>query len=747
MRLLESLCLSLLTLAGLAGFAANAQTSDRPRLVAQLASGQVITCAYSPDGRSALTGGREGKARLWDVATGEELQFFQGEAWITHVAVSSDNRNVLTVSILDEKTAVQLWDKASGKELGRISPPAGNLLFGLDSADGSTITTANWVETDEQGNKLPAGGGAKIQMWNVVTGKELRHFLVPGAGAVGMLTIMSPDGRKLFSGDGNGPAVWDVETGKLLLRLGNYDGVVSAAAFSADGRKVAWGTIPGVVRLWDLETGEQMQRFAEDDPLKFIGSVQSVSISPDGRRVLAASNDDDARLWDVETGKQLTLFQASDDRINAAVNCAALSPDGSQVLTAAADRTARLWDVESGKELRRLIGEAVQVAALAFVDGGRGIVAVSETGMVWLWDAETGQARLRPMVSSKGDLPAAAASAPGSAASLLPVSTGAGSYLWPVVLSPDGRRVFLAGFHGEQGVWDVETGKEIQSFPPPNPAFATVDFSPDGSKLLSASHGPTFSLWDVGAGKEIQHFTVDPGLRPSFLYPEGDYRDGVEHLALSPDGHAALTSDSEGSTRLWNVDTGKQVRVFKVQTLEYLSVGFSPDSRKLITENVDGSATLRDVKSGKDLQHFGKASTPSFSADGRRVLMGGSAWNVDTGKELRNFEVPFGSEPAWTLSPDGNKVMTGTQDGATKLWDAETGKELATLYCLRDGTWAVVDPEYRFDTGNLDGMVALHWVSDGDPVRVSPLAAFKDGHYTPGLLKYILSGEKLPPVQ
>jgi WD40 repeat protein len=541
--------------------------------------------------------------------------------------------------------------------------------------------------------------------------------------------------------------VWDVETGKLLLRLGNYDGVVSAAAFSADGRKVAWGTIPGVVRLWDLEAGEQMQRFAEDDPLKFIGSVQSVSISPDGRRVLAASNDDDARLWDVETGKQLTLFQASDDRINAAVNCAALSPDGSQVLTAADDQTARLWDVESGKELRRLIGEADQVAALAFVDGGRGIVEVSETGMVWLWDAESGQARLRPMVSSKGDLPAAASSAPGSAASLLPVSTSAGSYLWPVVLSPDGRRVFLAGFHGEQGVWDVETGKEIQSFPPPNSAFATVDFSPDGSKLLSASHGPTFSLWDVGAGKEIQHFTVDPGLRPSFLYPEGDYRDGVEHLALSPDGHAALTSDSEGSTRLWNVDTGKQVRVFKVQTLEYLSVGFSPDSRKLITENVDGSATLRDVKSGKDLQHFGKASTPSFSADGRRVLMGGSAWNVDTGKELRNFEVPFGSEPAWTLSPDGNKVMTGTQDGATKLWDAETGKELATLYCLRDGTWAVVDPEYRFDTGNLDGMVALHWVSDGDPVRVSPLAAFKDGHYTPGLLKYILSGEKLPPVQ
>ncbi|MGA1984434.1 MAG: WD40 repeat domain-containing protein [Acidobacteriaceae bacterium] len=736
----------MLTLAGLGGFAANAQTSDSPRLVAQLASGQVIACAYSPDGRSALTGGREGKARLWDAATGEELQFFQGEAWITHVAVSSDNRNVLTVSVLDQKTAVQLWDKASGKELGRISQPAGNLLFGLDSADGSTITTANWVEKDDQGNKLPAGG-AKIQMWNVMTGKELSHFLVPGAGAVGMLTVVSPNGRNLFSGDGNGPAVWDVETGKLLLRLGNNDGVVSAAAFSADGSKVAWGTIPGVVQLWDLGAGKQMQRFAADDPSKFIGSVQSVSISPDGSRVLVASNDDDARLWDVATGKQIALFQASDDRVNAAVNCAAISPDGSQVLTAADDQTARLWNVQSGKELRRLIGEADQVAALAFVDGGLGIVEVSGTGMAWLWDAKSGEAQLRPMMSSKGN-PPPAASTPGGAAAPPPVSsTAAGSYLSPVVLSPDGRRLFLAGFQGEQGVWDVATGKEIQSFPPPNLAFAAVDFSPDGSKLLSANHGPTFSLWDVGTGKEIQHFTVDPGWRPSFLYPEGDFRDGVEHLALSPDGHEALTSDSEGSTRLWNVDTGKQVRVIKVNTLEDLAVGFSPDSRKLITENSDGSATLRDAKSGKDLQHFDKASAPSFSADGHRVLMGGSVWNVDTGKELQSFGVPSGSEPTWTLSADGNKVLMGTQDGATTLWDAGTGKELATLYCLRDGTWAVVDPDNRFDTGNIDAMVALHWVNDGDPVRLSPLAAFKDGHYTPGLLKYILSGQQLPPVQ
>jgi WD40 repeat protein len=733
-------------LAGFGVFAAVAQTSDHPRLMAQVASGQVIACAWSPDGSAVLTGGREGKARLWDAATGEELQSYQGEAWIRDVAFSTDHRRVLTVSNLDEKTTVQLWDEASGKELGRISPPAGKLLLGLDSADESTIATSSWVEKDDQGNKLPAGA-TRIQLWNMVTGKELRHFLVPGAGSIAVHSVLSPDGKKLFSGNAYGPAVWEVETGKLLLGLGTNDGVVSAAAFSADGRRVVWGTIPGVVRLWDLEAKTEVQHFASTGIMDFIGTVESLAISPDGLRVLVATDDRKARVWDVETGKVLMLLKASDEQVNMAVNCAAFSPDGRQALTVADDQTARIWDVESGQELRRMVGLADEVAALAFVADGRGIVDVSRTGMAWRLDAEGGKALPPPVVPSQGNAPPAAASADGRTTDLRPAVIGDGRYVWPLVLSPDGRRMLMVPFHGEQGVWDVETGKQMQNFDRKTAgSISTADFSPDGSKLLTASNGPTFSLWDVQTGKEVQHFTVNPGWRPRFLYPEGDYRDGVEYLALSPDGHRALTSDSEGSTRLWNVDTGNQIRVIKVHTFDYLSVGFTPDSREMITENVDGSATLLDVKWGRELQHFGKASRPSFSSDGRRVLMGGSVWDVETGKELQHFAQSLGTEPFETLSPDGHRVLIGTADGATKLWDVDSGKELARLYGFMDGSWAVVDPEGRFDADKIEGNAALHWVVGSDPMRVLPLAAFKDGHYTPGLLKSILSGEKLPPV-
>jgi WD40 repeat protein len=737
-----------LALAGLGVYAAGAQTNDHSRLMAQVASGQVIACAWSSDGRSVMTGGREGMARLWDAATGEELQAFQGEAWIRHVAFSSDHRRVLAVSSVDNKYAVQSWDVASGKELGRISPPAGKLIFGLASPDGSTVATASQAATGEQENKLPAPGATKIQFWNLLTGQELKHFLVPGAAADRVHSVLSPDGGKLFTGDFDGPRLWDVQTGKLLRQFANNSEVVSAAAFSADGRRVAWGTIQGSVWLWDVETGKEIQHFSGAGVMDFIGTIESVVISPDGRSVLSATDDRKARVWDVETGKVLMLIHASEDQTNMAVNCAALSPDGRTVLTAADDQTARLWDVESGKELHRLVGVADPVASLAFAADGRGILMVSRTGMAWRMDAEGGKALPSFVASAKETAPPTAASTGAGTANPLPATIGDGRYVSVVVLSADGRRVFMGYFHGEQGVWDMETGKQIQHFDPhaAGSIFA-ADFSPDRGRLLTSNNGPEASLWDVETGKEVQHFTVNPGWRPRLLYPEGDNRDTVARLALSPDGRTALTSDWEGSTRLWNVKTGGQQRVIKVHTNNLLAVGFSPDSRKMITENADKSATLLDVKTGVELQRFGTASSPSFSADGSRVLLGGSVWDVKTGKELRRFAAPFGAEPFGTLSPDGRRVLLGSGDGTTKLWDVETGKELASLYGFQDGSWAVVDPEGRFDTDKIEDNAALHWVVDGDPMRVLPLAAFKDSFYTPGLLKRVLGGEMLPSIQ
>ena len=161
----------------------------------------------------------------------------------------------------------------------------------------------------------------------------------------------------------------------------------------------------------------------------------------------------------------------------------------------------------------------------------------------------------------------------------------------------------------------------------------------------------------------------------------------------------------------------------------------------MLTENLDHSSTLRDVETGKALRRFRVSSRPSFSVDGSRLLMGDSVWDVATGKELQRFAAPQGTKPFGTLSPDGRRVLIGSADGVTKLWDVGTGVELATLYCFRDGSWAVADPEGRFDASEPHADLPLHWVFDSDPLRPLALDALLPGHYMPGLLARILKGE------
>jgi DNA-binding beta-propeller fold protein YncE len=243
---------------------------------------------------------------------------------------------------------------------------------------------------------------------------------------------------------------------------------------------------------------------------------------------------------------------------------------------------------------------------------------------------------------------------------------------------------------------------------------------------------------------EVQRFEVKAGMRlPS---SEGYTRDAISSVALSPDGKRALTGDWNGTVRLWDVGTGKQMRSFRVATIRPLSVAFSPDGRRMLAGSSDHPSELREVETGRVLQHFGEYSNPSFSADGRTVLLGFSVWDVGTGKQLQRFEAPPDRIMRGTLSADGKRALMSFSDGTTKLLDVETGKELASLFSFRDGTWAVVDPEGRFDTNNIEVNTALHWVVDSDPMRPLPLAAFKDTYYTPHLLSRILKGETLPPL-
>jgi WD40 repeat protein len=642
-------------------------------------AGDVKAVAFSPDSKWIVTGSSDGTARLWEAETAQEVRTFQGHnSGVYAAAFSPDGKQVLTGSM--DRT-IRLWDALTGREVHRFQGHAGTVRAVAFAQDGKRV--------------LSGAEDSTARIWDLQAGKEVAAFRVRGKWVCGVAFAL--DGRQVLAGDDKLVRLWDVESGKELRFFEGHTGLVLSVAFSPDGKRALTGSSDRTARLWDVETGKEVRSF-QGHTLPVI----SVALSPNGRWALTGSGDRAVRLWDVETGKEVRSFQGHP----LIVWSVAFSPDGRCVLSGSQDRTARLWDAQSGKELRRFQGHTSGVASLAFsADGRRLLTGVGSATR--LWDAETGK-ELRWFRGSESSVKC-------------------------VTFSPDGHRM-LAGAGRTAVLWDVATGQQLHTCREPDSSIQSLAFSPDGKQVLTGSDKGMVRLWDAETGKEVLAFEATVV--------------SVTSAAFSPDGRHLVTGGNDFTARLWDARSGKGVRTFDAgQDNAIWSVAFSPDGRQVAAAGMYGKVWLWDAGTGKELCSCrGHADTlanvwsVTFSPDGTRLLTGSEdrtahLWDANTGKELRRFRGHAGSVTSTAFSPDGRRVLTGSRDRTTRLWDTETGQELCSLISFDDGSWAVIDPEGRFDAAGGGDVEGLHWVVRNEVIALKQL---KERYYDPGLLaKYL----------
>jgi serine/threonine protein kinase len=302
------------------------------------------------------------------------------------------------------------------------------------------------------------------------------------------------------------PTSWQV-THRIgaLRRFEGHSASVETVAFSLDGRLGLSGDADRSLRLWDLDSGQELRRFEGRQRW-----VLSVTFSPDGRRVMCGSWDRTVRLWDVKTGYELLHLEGHRGRVLSV----AFSPDGRRALTGSADKTVRLWDVASGSELRCFVGHTDLVwSVAAFSADGRLVLSGSADATVRLWDLVTG----REVRSFEGH----------------------GRPVLSVALSPDSRRALSGGWDRAVRVWDVETGQELRRLEGHTDWVWSTAFSPDGQRALTGSADGTVRLWDVASGHEVLRF-------------DGHIK-AVHSVAFSADGRRALSGGADQMLRLWGL--------------------------------------------------------------------------------------------------------------------------------------------------------------------------------------------------
>lgn len=242
----------------------------------------------------------------------------------------------------------------------------------------------------------------------------------------------------------------------------------------------------------------------------------------------------------------------------------------------------------------------------------------------------------------------------------------------------------------------------------------SVAFSRDGQYILTGSRDDTARLWDAQTGQELRQFAGHlPGSRA------GGGGAGVRAV-FSPDGKYVLTGGYDGIAKLWDVETGKELRVFSGHSDAIWGIAFSPDGKYVLTGSLDKTARLWDVKTGNSLRQFrghtGQLREVAFSPDGKYIVTTGSfdktarLWDVETGQELRVFSGHTHHVVSVDFSPDGQYIVTGSYDNTARLWDVKTGQELRHFTGHGDHVLSVVfSPDGRFLLTGSGDKLAILW--------------------------------------
>jgi hypothetical protein len=279
--------------------------------------GSVASMAYTPDGRSLLSGSWDRTMRLWDLSTGNQLRVFDGHRNVVYgVAVLRNGRQA--VSAGDDRQ-LKFWS------LGDPHP-----LRELKGHQGEVWSVA--LLPDDSG-ALSGSLDCTLKLWSLADGTVLRTFQYESK--VFSVAIV-PGGAVAVSAATNVLQSWSLADGTRIRTFVGHEGAVKAIVALPDGRHALSAGDDGTIRLWDLPFGNELK--------KFIGhkkKVSSVAVSSSGRIALSGSEDLSAKLWDLSTGQVIQSFEGHRDPVESV----AIAPDGRTAVTGSRDRTINLWDL------------------------------------------------------------------------------------------------------------------------------------------------------------------------------------------------------------------------------------------------------------------------------------------------------------------------------------------------------------------------------------------------------------------
>ena len=515
-----------------------------------------------------------------------------------------------------------------------------------------------------------------------VTTWELPEGAIGRLGQGWLLDIeFSPDGSYLTVSTKIGFWIYDMATMGPRGLWGTERGMVNVATFSDDMRWIATGDQDGIVKVWDTQNEQCLTKIDwETSNRQWRDSVSHVHFSPDGQYLAASGSGDSAvYAWRTNSETPIANFTVENPRSDGYRKKdadydrsfpIAFSPDSNLFAFVSSPDTVTISDLNTGKDVAQLTGHTAPVHTLLFSPCGQYLAGANLGATVQIWDTQNESLVMTP-------------------------TTYEGNRVRLAYTADETLRV--ADVHRNKVViWDASKGEKLNVFETVGYTGQASRFSSDGTQFAVCSTRGDIQIWQAGIPSKVSSFS--------------GFKSTAYSIVFLQEGKTLVSSHWGRSNKVfWDVASRETLRVLPPlteRTSLRRSIALSPCEGMLAVDTSNQNIEIWHIASetliAELTEHKNKTYriALAFSPTGKYLVSAGAneayVWNVALWGKRHSLTEQTGSVVDVAFHPDGNLFVTSSRDGTARLWNVETGEQVAPLHLpntLEDTTRYRGEPE------------------------------------------------------